>query len=133
MTKVTENINPREFYYTPETKVEIPGGFLLELLALSESLLNSEVKAESKFKYNYINEQDKVVKKFKQEDVDSGKLKKIVDWERTIDTPTIEFSLTEKGIGYAQLKKFLERLHLENINKGTAVKYVQSDVKSNNS
>lgn len=132
MTTATENINPREFYYTPETKVEIPGGFLLELLALSESLLNGEIKAESKFKYNYINDKDKVVKKFKQEDVDTGKLRKIVDWERTIDSPTIEFSLTEKGIAYAQLKKFLESMHMENINNGTAIKYVQPTLNVDN-
>ena len=41
MTK--ENINPRSYYYNTDTKVEIPGGFLLELLALSETLLQKEV------------------------------------------------------------------------------------------
>ena len=127
MTK--ENINPRSYYYNPDTKVEIPGGFLLELLALSETLLQKEVKLESKFKYNYINDKDKIVKNVKQEDVESGKLRKIVDWERTVDNPTIEYSITEDGIMYAKLKKFLEALHYENIEKGIAV----TTTKSNNS
>lgn len=125
MTK--ENINPRSYYYNPDTKVEIPGGFLLELLALSETLLQKEVKSESKFKYNYINDKDKIVKNFKQEDVESGKLRKIVDWERTVDNPTIEYSITEDGIMYAKLKKFLEALHYENIEKGIAVTITKSD------
>lgn len=122
-----ENINPRSYYYNPDTKVEIPGGFLLELLALSETLLQKEVKSESKFKYNYINDKDKIVKNFKQEDVESGKLRKIVDWERTVDNPTIEYSITEDGIMYAKLKKFLEALHYENIEKGIAVTITKSD------
>ena len=125
MTK--ENINPRSYYYNPDTKIEIPGGFLLELLALSETLLQKEVKSESKFKYNYINDKDKIVKNFKQEDVESGKLRKIVDWERTVDNPTIEYSITEDGIMYAKLKKFLEALHYENIEKGIAVTITKSD------
>ena len=125
MTK--ENINPRSYYYNTDTKVEIPGGFLLELLALSETLLQKEVKSESKFKYNYINDKDKIVKNFKQEDVESGKLRKIVDWERTVDNPTIEYSITEDGIMYAKLKKFLEALHYENIEKGIAVTITKSD------
>ena len=124
-----ENINPTSYYYNPDTKVEIPGGFLLELLALSETLLQKEVKLESKFKYNYINDKDKIVKNVKQEDVESGKLRKIVDWERTVDNPTIEYSITEDGIMYAKLKKFLEALHYENIEKGIAV----TTTKSNNS
>ena len=122
-----ENINPRSYYYNPDTKVEIPGGFLLELLALSETLLQKEVKSESKFKYNYINDKDKIVKNFKQEDVESGKLRKIVDWERTVDNPTIEYSITEDGIMYTKLKKFLEALHYENIEKGIAVTITKSD------
>lgn len=127
-----ENKNPRDYYYAPETKVEIPGGFLIELLALSDQLLQAEMKAESKFKYKYINEKDKVVKNFKQEDLETGKVKKVVDWEKTVDTPTFDYSLTEKGVGYAQLKKFLESLHMDNIDKGIAVSYskpVVSEVK----
>ena len=123
-----ENMDPRNYYYTPETKVEVPGGFLLELLGLTDKLLQEEIKVETKFKYNYINDKDKVVKKFKQEDVDSGKLKKIVDWERTIDNPTIEYSLTEKGITYCHLKKFLEGLHIDNIKNGVATEIPQAPV-----
>ncbi|MDR1019017.1 MAG: hypothetical protein LBM02_10005 [Lachnospiraceae bacterium] len=127
MTKENIKINPTDYHYNQDTKVEIPGGFLLELLALSETLLQKEIKAESKFKYNYIDNSDKVVKKFKQEDVESGKLKKIVDWERTIDDPTIEYSITSDGILYANLKKFLESLHYDNIKNGIAISTIKSE------
>ena len=44
-----------------------------------------------------------------------------MDWERTVDMPTMEYSITEDGVMYAKLKKFLEGLHFENINNGVAV------------
>lgn len=122
-----ENKNPRDYFYKPETNIEIPGGFLLELLALSDQLLQGEVKSESEFKYNYINEKSQIVKKFKDEDLVSGKVKKIVDWERTVDNPTYTFSLTEKGVAYARLKKFLEAIHISNIEKGVATTIYKSE------
>lgn len=124
MTK--ENINPLEHYYAPETKVEIPGGFLMELIALTEQLMASELKTESEFKFIYLNEKGVPTKKFTKEDVDTGKVKKVVDWEKTIDNPTYKHSLTEKGVGYAKLKKFLEATHMSNIENGLTLKYGQS-------
>ena len=35
----------------------------------------------------------------------------------------MEYSITEKGIAYAELKNFLESLHIENSEKGVAVNY----------
>ena len=97
------------------------------MLALSDQLLQAEVKTESEFKYNYINDKSQIVKKFKDEDIASGEVKKIVDWERTVDNPTYTFSLTEEGVAYAKLKKFLEAIHISNIEKGIAVTYEKSD------
>lgn len=122
----TLRLNPRDYFYKEETTVEIPGDFLLELIALTDQLLNKEVRTESEFKYNYINDKNKVVKNFKQEDVESGKIKKAVDWDRTIYNPTFKTSLTEEGVGYAKLKIFLEGLHMSNIEKGLAVTHVKS-------
>lgn len=127
MTTTENKINPLDYFYNRDVNVEIPGGFLLELLALTDQLIKQEMKIESKFKYLHINDKDKIVKTFKQEDVASGKIRKMVDWEKTIENPSFEYSLTEKGIGYAQLKKFLESLHMDNINKGLAVTYSKSE------
>lgn len=122
MTKETKN--PLEYVYKPGTKIEIEGGFLLEILGLTDQLLQDEIKRESKFKYNFINtETQKIIKSPKEDDLKSGKVKKTVDWSKTIDNPTFEFSLTEKGVTIAQLKKFLENIHMTSIDNGLAVHY----------
>lgn len=125
-TEENKTLNPKSYYYKDDTNVEIPGSFLKELIALTENLLAKEVKTESEFKYNYINEKGNVVKTFKKEDVESGKVKKIVDWEKTIYDPTLKHSLTEEGIQYAKLKNYLENLHKVNIDNGLAVTYIKS-------
>lgn len=124
MTK--ENINPSEHYYAPETMIQIPGGFLMELLALSDELVASELKTESEFKFIHLNDKGNPVKTFTKEDVSSGKVRKVVDWERTIDNPVYKASLTEKGVQYAKLKKFLEAKHMSNIEEGLTLTYGKS-------
>ena len=126
MTK--ENINPSEHYYAPETKVEIPGGFLMEMMALTDSLMASELKTESEFKFVYLNDKGVPTKNFTKEDVATGKVKKVVDWEKTIDNPTYTHSLSEKGVAYAKLKKFLESVHMGNIEKGLTLNYSKPEV-----
>lgn len=126
MQEENKTLNPKEHYYKPETNVEIPGDFLLEVIAMTEQLLAQEIKTESEFKYNYVNEKGKVVKNFKQEDLESNKVRKVLDWERTVYEPTLKHSLTEKGVQYAKLKNFLENLHRENIEKGLTVTYTKS-------
>ena len=119
-----ETKNPLEYVYKQGTKNEIEGGFLLEILGLTDQLLQDEIKRESKFKYNFINtETQKIIKSPKEDDLKSGKVIKTVDWSKTIDNPTFEFSLTEKGVTIAQLKKFLENIHMTSIDSGLAVHY----------
>ena len=88
-----------------------------------DQLLKDEVKVESKFKYDYLNEKGKVVKSPKSEDIETGKVRKTLNFERTVMNPNLEYSITEKGIAYAELKNFLESIHFENIENGKAVKY----------
>lgn len=115
--------NPRNFVYPQGTKIEVDGFLLSDLINIFEKLTNEEVRVESKFKYNYVNEKGRVVKSPKQEDLVSGKVKKILDMERTIVTPSLDYSISEKGLAYAELKNFLETLHFENIKNGVAVDY----------
>lgn len=118
-----KQINPKNFVYERDTKVEIDGFVLTDLIAIFEKLTNEEIKVESKFKYNYINEKGKVIKNVKQEDLESGKVKKVLDIERTLVQPTLDYAISEKGLAYAELKNFLESLHFQNIQKGLAVDY----------
>lgn len=117
------NQDPRNYVYKQGEKVEVDGFLITDLIAIFEKLTNDEIKPESKFKYNFINEKGKIVKNPKQEDIQTGKVKKILDYERTIMNPTLEFSISEKGIAYAELKTFLEKIHFENVKKGVAVDY----------
>lgn len=134
--KQVVNQNPRNFVYTQGTKIEVDGFLLTDLIAVFDKLMNEEIKPESRFKYNYVNEKGKIVKSPKPEDLATGKVKKILDIERTIVNPTIEYSITEKGLAYAELKNFLETIHFENIQKGVAVNYqelTQSMINTENS
>lgn len=126
MSNTNNNLtkNYGDYVYKPGVKVEVEGKFILDLIVLVENLIKDEIKTESKFKYNYIDTKTgKVVKNVNKEDLEKGKLQKIVDIDRTINEPTFEHSITDKGIGYAQLKNFLESIHFKNVEEGKAVHY----------
>lgn len=115
--------DPRQYAYPQGTKIEIDGPLLIDLMVIFDRLITDEMKVESKFKYNYINEKGNVVKTPKKDDIETGKVKKILDFNRTIMEPSLDYSITEKGIMYAELKKFLELVHIENIKNGKAVDF----------
>lgn len=115
--------NPREYVYEQGTKVEVDGYLISDLIMIFENLLKDEIKSESKFKFNYVNAKGNIVKNVKKEDVETGKVQKVLDFGRTIVEPNLEYSITEKGIAYAELKNFLESVHYKNIQEGKAIKY----------
>ena len=84
--KNTENFNPREFTYEGGKKVEIDGLFLLDLINVFDRLTREEIKTDSKFKYSFINESGNIVKNPKQKDIEEGKVRKILDFDRTVLT-----------------------------------------------
>lgn len=128
MENKKENLNPRNYGYPEGTKVEVDGFLITDLIRIFDQLTNDEIKVESKFKYNYINDKDKIVKSPKQEDLLTGKVKKILDFDRTVINPSLEYSITEKGLAYAELKNFLESIHYFNIKNGKAVDYTQPTI-----
>ena len=113
--------NPREYVYENGKKVEIEGQFLLDLIAIFDKLIKDEIKTDSKFKYSFINDAGNIVKNPKQKDIEEGKVRKILDFDRTIINPTFEYSITEKGVAYAELKNFLESIHYKNIKNNSAI------------
>ena len=115
--------NIHDYGYKKGDKIEVEGILLTDLLMLLDSLLEGEIRKESKFKYSYVNEKGNVVKNVKQTDVESGKLRKILDFEKTILEPTLDFSISEKGMDYAKLKNFLEGIHFANVQSGKAILY----------
>ena len=123
MSTKTVKENPRNFIYPDETKVEIDGHFLSTLMQVFDKLVDEEIKVESKFKYKYVKEDGSQVKSPKKEDIETGKVRKVLDTVRTLQEPTLDYSITEKGLGYAELKNFLESYHYDNIQKGIAVDY----------
>jgi len=127
--KNTENFNPREFTYEGGKKVEIDGLFLLDLINVFDRLTRDEIKTDSKFKYSFINESGNIVKNPKQKDIEEGKVRKILDFDRTVLNPSFEYSISEKGVAYAELKNFLEGIHFKNIQNNTAIHF--SEVSKN--
>lgn len=123
MSTKTVKENPRNFIYPDETKVEIDGHFLSTLMQVFDKLVDEEIKVESKFKYKYVKEDGSQVKSPKKEDIETGKVRKVLDTVRTLQEPTLDYSITEKGLGYAELKNFLESYHYDNIQRGIAVDY----------
>ena len=123
MSTKTVKENPRNFIYPDETKVEIDGHFLSTLMQVFDKLVDEEIKVESKFKYKYVKEDGSQVKSPKKEDIETGKVRKVLDTVRTLQEPTLDYSITEKGLGYAELKNFLENYHYDNIQRGIAVDY----------
>ena len=124
MSTVKENKeikNPREYVYENGKKVEIEGQFLLDLIAIFDKLIKDEIKTDSKFKYSFINDAGNIVKNPKQKDIEEGKVRKILDFDRTIVNPSFEYSITEKGVAYAELKNFLESIHYKNIKNNSAI------------
>lgn len=124
MSTVKENKeikNPREYVYENGKKVEIEGQFLLDLIAIFDKLIKDEIKTDSKFKYSFINDAGNIVKNPKQKDIEEGKVRKILDFDRTIINPSFEYSITEKGVAYAELKNFLESIHYKNIKNNSAI------------
>ena len=123
MSTKTVKENPRNFIYPDETKVEIDGHFLSTLMQVFDKLVDEEIKVESKFKYKYVKEDGSQVKSPKKEDIETGKVRKVLDTVRTLQEPTLDYSITEKGLVYAELKNFLESYHYDNIQRGIAVDY----------
>lgn len=121
--ETTKIQDPREYIYPQGVKVEVDGYVISDLIMIFEQLLKDEIKVDSKFKYNYLNEKGTVVKNVKQADLESGKLQKVVDFQRTILEPTMDYTITEKGIAYAELKNFLESIHFKNVQNGIAINY----------
>ncbi len=124
--------NPREYVYPNDVNVEIEGHFLTELITAFEKLVNDEVEVKSDFKYKYVNEKGNVVKTPKQVDIESGKVKKILDFDRTVLNPSFSYTLSEKGVYYAKLKHLLEAYHITNIGLGKAVSYKEYSEKLKN-
>lgn len=118
-----KSLNIHDYGYKKGDKIEVEGILLTDLLMLLDSLLEGEIRKESKFKYSYVNEKGNVVKNVKQTDVEAGKLRKILDFEKTILEPTLDFSISEKGMDYAKLKNFLEGIHFANVQSGKAILY----------
>ena len=116
-------MNIHEYGYEKGSKVEVEGALITDFIMLLDKLIEDEVRKESRFKYSYVNEKGNIVKNVKQTDVESGKLRKILDFEKTILEPTLDYSISEKGMDYAKLKNFLEGVHYENVKSGKAISY----------
>lgn len=122
-TKNIEQKDLKQYVYDKDKNVEVPGNLLLDMIMLMEKLVEEELTTRTKFKYSFLDEGGALHKHVTKEQLESGKYKKIVDVDKTITEPSFEHTISEKGVAYAQLKIFLEKLHFENVQKGVAKHY----------
>lgn len=112
--------NPKQFMYADGQKVETDGRYLYDQMQRYEKLLSEEIVELIPMKYTYVNvETGKVVKNASQKSIEEGKVKKIIDNEKILDSAP-DLYLTPKGQEYLGLRNYLAALHQENIEKGIA-------------
>lgn len=122
MSNKTQNElkNPMEYTYKEDSKVEIEGGFLLELIKLVDTLLDNEINTTCAFKYKYVDKSGNVVNTVKG--IAPAGSSKLLDLDATLTDSEFEHRLTSKGHLYLEFKKHLEIIHFDNIKKGVAIK-----------
>lgn len=112
--------NPKQFMYADGQKVETDGRYLYDQLQRYEKLLSEEIVELIPLKYTYVNvETGKVVKNASQKSIEEGKVKKIIDNEKILESSP-DLYLTPKGQEYLGLRNYLAALHQDNIEKGIA-------------
>lgn len=121
MKKNNDLKNPKEYGYEPQANTQIEGVLLLQTIQIINNLLEEETQERFPFLYKYVNKDtDKVVKNPKPQDLQSGKVIKMFDWDKTIfdDDREPRYELTAKGRNLARLKYFLESIHLRDMEEG---------------
>lgn len=101
--------------------VELPVNVVNEISTMLESLIEAEIDNKTSFKHKFIDESGKEIKNPTPKQIETKKLKKIFDVERTIFEPKIETTISELGIKYTKLKYFLDanvrKVELKEINE----------------
>lgn len=115
--------NPNEYIYPEGTKTEVDGQLISELRNLLTQLITSETVSGNYFQFKYFKEDGTHVKTPSKTLLESGTLRKELDWETTVYDMEQSHFLTQKGIGYARLLAHIERLHFINIQNGKAKHY----------
>lgn len=112
-----------EYVFNQGTKVEIPTELLSEIRHVLGNVIeeNSEPYFNDKFKY--INTKtSKEVKTFKEDDLSSGKIKKVIDIEGTLNS-TAKVYRKPLALRTINLQLSLDELIIPYIEKGDAVHY----------
>lgn len=88
--------------------VELPLNVVKEISLVLESLIEKEIDTKTSFKHKFVDESGKEIKNPTPKQIESKKLQKVFDLDRTIFDPKMETTITELGIKYTKLKYFLD-------------------------
>lgn len=118
----TQNkINPREFAYTENAKVEMDGQLLMALIDFLGKVVDENSKYYTTDKFKFINPAtDKEVKNPKTEDIESGKVVKVPDIEKTLMSEP-KFYRNRTALEAINLIVHLQEVNMNNIKEGKAV------------
>lgn len=120
-----KQLNPYEYGYKPGEKVEIEGGFLTHLMSFINKITEENTKYFQNDKFKFINkESNKTVKNPKKEDLESGKVIKIVDVEASLNSQAKAYR-TPTALQAINLSLMLQDIHLKAIDEGKAMHYTE--------
>lgn len=119
--------NVNEYVFKPGTVVEVPAEVLMEMKEFSRIVLEENSEAYYNDKYKYINvETDKVVKTVKDADLESGKVKKVFDYEASL-TSIPKIYRKPLALRSINLQLNLDDIHMKSIEKGDAIHYTEME------
>lgn len=118
VTPTSQNLH--EFIYEQGTKVEIDGELLTRIIALSNKVVDEHTDVVFTDRYKFVNtESGKDVKKPKQEDIDSGKVAKVVDLQNTLNSEP-KMNRDALALEFIKLVLTLNGEHLKAVEDGKA-------------
>lgn len=122
-------LNPYEYVYRENEKVEIEGNLLSELIRFVNNIIDENTQMYYGDRHKHINsETQKEVKKFKNEDLESGKVVKIVDIESTLASAPKPY---RNRVAMEAIHKnlILQNIHMKAIRDKKAVHYSELESK----
>lgn len=116
-----DRVDPMQYIYPEGVEAKVPGQLITNLIETLEHLILDETKEEVPFKFSYVDvEKGTIVKNAKDADIESGKVVKVPDHQKMMDSE-LSRSISAKGMDLMRLRYYLASLHHKNIDNGVAV------------
>lgn len=127
--QISKQEDPFNYIYESGEKVEIEGQLLIALINYMNMVVDDNTESYSPYKYTMVDTSTgKTVKNPKKADIETGKVTKILDIENTFKSQP-RIYMKPIAVEGAKLSLNLQRVHLDNIEKGKAIKLSEPSLK----